>query len=231
MTYEEVLADRGLTEVSIREKVREELSIPLLLKAELGDDFTPTEEEIVEFYNENKQKFAIKESVKARHILIKVEKGASAEVRKAKEAELKAIRKKLLAGGDFGKIAKAKSECTESGPNGGDLGRFGRGRTPKAFEDAAFGQKPMEIGEIVKTDLGYHIVQVLEHDKGGLKPLAEVRETVVKGVERKKRSIATQDYLAKLQKAAKIEYPGAGAAGGANGLFSTKPPASQNRPK
>jgi len=86
--------------------------------------------------------------VRARHILVKELDDATA------------IRKKLLEGGDFSKLAQEHSICP-SKKQGGDLGTFGKGQMVPEFEKAAFSQKPGVIGDVVKTKFGYHIVEVL----------------------------------------------------------------------
>ncbi len=86
--------------------------------------------------------------VKARHILVEQEN-------KALE-----ILDKLKKGGDFAALAKAESLDPGSAAKGGDLGFFKRGAMVKEFDTVAFQLKPGEISEPVKTQFGYHIIQV-----------------------------------------------------------------------
>jgi peptidyl-prolyl cis-trans isomerase D len=95
----------------------------------------------------------VEEQVWARHILV------------ATEEEANNAYAKLVAGEDFGNLAKQISTDTGSGSNGGDLGWFGRGAMVKEFEDAAFSQAVGEIGKPVKSQFGYHIIQVLGHEE------------------------------------------------------------------
>ena len=67
----------------------------------------------------------------------------------------------LQQGVDFATVAKRYSKDTGSGANGGDLGWFGKGAMVAEFETAAFSQKVGEIGKPVKSQFGYHIIQVL----------------------------------------------------------------------
>jgi peptidyl-prolyl cis-trans isomerase C len=77
----------------------------------------------------------------------------------AARAEIDAIRKQLLDGTNFAAMAESKSACP-SGKRGGDLGTFSRGQMVKPFEDAAFSQKVGEIGPVIETDFGFHIIKV-----------------------------------------------------------------------
>jgi len=93
------------------------------------------------------------EQVWARHILVET------------EAEAKTIYNFLQQGSDFATFAKANSKDTGSAVNGGDLGWFGKGAMVPEFEEAAFKLKVGEISEPVKSQFGYHIIQVLGHQE------------------------------------------------------------------
>jgi len=85
--------------------------------------------------------------------------GATNDLRKAK---LETIRKQLLDGANFEDMARNASECP-SASKGGDLGEFPRGKMPRSFETAAFSQKVGEIGKVVETTQGYHLIKVTAH--------------------------------------------------------------------
>ena len=133
------------------------------------------------YYDENKSDYL---QVKARHILIRY-KGSSVPLRKdAKElteeealAKAQEIRKKLVGGGDFATLAKAESDDTGSGANGGDVGTFGRGRMAPPFEEAAFKLPVGELSEPVKSQFGYHIIKVESRQE---KTFIEVRAEIEK---------------------------------------------------
>lgn len=92
------------------------------------------------------------EMVWARHILV------------ATEPEAKLILTKLSEGQDWTTLAAKFSTDTSNNTNGGDLGWFGRGQMVQEFEDAAYALKIGEISQPVKTEFGYHIIQVLGHE-------------------------------------------------------------------
>ncbi|MBO4286863.1 MAG: peptidylprolyl isomerase [Kiritimatiellae bacterium] len=75
-------------------------------------------------------------------------------------ARLENVRQQLLKGADFEQTARAVSECPSS-KKGGDIGEFARGgRLPKEVEEQAFRQDIGEIGPVVRSSLGYHILKV-----------------------------------------------------------------------
>ena len=79
------------------------------------------------------------------------------------------IRKKLISfrdriknGEDFTVLATLYSDDTESAKNGGELGFVGRGSLVPEFESAAFSLKGDQISEVIETQFGYHIIQLIE---------------------------------------------------------------------
>ena len=135
------------------------------------------------YYDGHKNEY---ESVKAKHILIRVKgapmPGAEGKPELTEEqalAKAQDVVKRLKAGGDFAAIAKTDSDDTGSAGQGGDLGEFHRGMMVPPFEEAAFAQKVGEISDPVKSPFGYHVIVVLGHTT---KALAEVRPEIEKSL-------------------------------------------------
>ena len=85
----------------------------------------------------------------ARHILVST------------EAECLELKKKIEDGEDFGELAAAHSSCP-SGQKGGSLGSFGPGQMVPEFDSAVFGGEVGVVQGPVKTDFGYHLLEVTE---------------------------------------------------------------------
>ena len=109
-----------------------------------------------------------------RHILLKTA-GKPATEDAAIKAKAEDLLKQIHAGGNFADLAKKNSEDTGSAAKGGDLDWITRGQTVPEFEQAAFTLKPGETSGLVKTQYGYHILQVLQHEEARLKPFEEVK--------------------------------------------------------
>jgi len=118
--------------------------------------------EISAYYDANKVQFHQPERVRARHILIHVDKDAPQADQDAAKAKAEKIRGELVAGKDFAAAAKEYSDDKGSKDKGGELGFNERGSWVKPFADAAFALKPNEISQPVLSPFGYHLIQVEE---------------------------------------------------------------------
>lgn len=86
------------------------------------------------------------------------------------------LRDRLLAGEDFAALAEEYSDDPGSGAQGGDLGWFGRGMMVAPFEEAAFSLEPGQVSEPVRTDFGYHLIEVIERDANRPKEEAALQQ-------------------------------------------------------
>jgi len=204
VTMEEMLKRNGLTQARLKEEITLGIRIKKLLDQEPSVQAKPSEKEVKEFYEKNKDKFKIPESVHVRHILVASGKDDTEAVKVQKREKIEKIRKELLNGADFAQVAKEKSDCP-SKERGGDLGTFTRGQMIKKFEDAAFKQKKGEIGPVVETEFGWHIIQVLDHTPERIQELTEeVRVSIARYLEKQKKYMALNNLLVRLKDKAKI---------------------------
>ena len=204
VTYDEFLRKNGLTKDQAKEEIRLGVKIEKFVKSSIPENPKVTDKEINDFYKSNKDKFVMPESVHARHILVKTTPGDDAKTLAEKKERAESIRKELLGGADFAQMASAKSDCP-SAQAGGDLGVFVKGQMVKPFDEAAFSQKEKEIGPVVKTEYGYHIIQVIKHE--GPKAVSmneEIKAKISAYLKGQKQEQAYEALLKKLKEKANI---------------------------
>lgn len=169
--------DDNQGEFAIPEQVKVEYLV--FSETALAATLEVSEEEIRKTYDSNQSRYMQGEERKARHILLAVEPGSSAEDRSAVKAKADALLKQVRSNPvKFAELAKANSQDPGSKDNGGDLGYFGRGTMVKPFEDAAFALKRGDISNVVETDFGYHIIQVEDIRGGQGKTLEQARAEI-----------------------------------------------------
>jgi peptidyl-prolyl cis-trans isomerase D len=168
-----------------------------------GGKPTVSDADLQAYYDAHKDAYAVKEQVKARHILISVPQGADAKTDAAAKAKAQGILDQIRKGGDFAALAKANSDDPGSKDSGGELGFFTKGKMVPAFEQAAFALKPGQTSDLVKTDFGYHIINVEEHDQAHEKTLAEVKPEIEPVILQQKLGKAESDYANQLAAEAK----------------------------
>ena len=142
--------------------------------------------ELRKFYDTNKDQFRTADRVKVRHILISTTNKSKEDAAKA-EQKANDLLKQLKAGADFAELAKKNSDDPGSAVKGGDLDWIVRGQTVKPFEDTAFSLAPKSLSGVIKTEYGYHILQVMDKEVARVKPFEEVKDQIA--TERKRQFV------------------------------------------
>lgn len=180
-------------QVLIRDTM-DKLLAHLYVRRHLLPGVTVPEAEVVAYYLAHQHRWRQPETVRARHILFRVASRATAEEIAAVETRAMQIRQRLLAGEDFSRLAKEISEDTGTRNDGGDLGFFTHQGKVAAIADTAFALGDGEISLPVRTSVGYHIIQTIEHCPTLIKPLeavsGEIRSLLLR---LKKREAAVSD--------------------------------------
>jgi peptidyl-prolyl cis-trans isomerase C len=163
---------------------------------------TPSDEEIADYFERNRERFVEAESVTASHILIGVGGQDSAERRAEKRALAESLRQRLLAGEEIAALAREHSTCP-SKSKGGSLGTFGRGQMVGPFEEAAFALRPGQISPVVETGFGYHVIQSFDYRSGEPPTIENTRDRIVTLL----RSHAIERLLRDIRESCDVKHP------------------------
>jgi peptidyl-prolyl cis-trans isomerase C len=134
-----------------------------------------TQEEIQKYYEDNSQMFKSEETASAKHILVDTLE------------EIEKIKVEITNGMPFEQAAQKYSKCP-SAAQGGSLGSFTRGKMVPEFEEAAFKLKVGEISEPVKTQFGYHLIQLDEISSSDMKSLEESKSIIMENISHQKQN-------------------------------------------
>ena len=196
--YRKALAAQGLSEDDFRKELEKGAKVNKLVAQACSEVPDPTEDEVAAFFTAHKDDFVEPPQVLCQHILVK---GTSSEAFE----KIRAIRERIVAGGDFAEEAKKNSDCP-SGAEGGSLGWFGRGMMVPEFDKAAFEMKKGEVSDIVTTQFGYHIIYKADEKGGTARTLVDVHDQIKDLLRHEARGRAMDQFVAELKEKAAVEY-------------------------
>jgi len=163
-----ILKNEGFTMETYREQIAREMKKGRLIEYEIKSKINITDDAIKEYYVKNMAKPEIKEGIRIQQIFLAVPPESSEEKIQELQNLAQNILESLQKGNDFGTLAQQYSQ-DPSAPAGGDLGFFQKGELLPALEEAAYRLKDGEVGPLIKSQLGFHIIKVLEKREGDVK--------------------------------------------------------------
>ena len=158
-----------------------------------------SEAEALQYYQDRPELFRTEELLAASHFL-KMGK-TEEEFDQALEA-VKSIRQRLEKGEDFTELVRSESD--DKG-NDGNLGTFGKGRMVPEFEQAAYALKPGELSQPVKTQFGWHLIQLHDRIAPKVTPFEDIKEKVIEYLTERKKDKVFEAFLDRLKAEATIE--------------------------
>ncbi len=179
------------------EKIKEELLVNMWMKSQM-DSVVVSDSEAKAFYDKNKEKFMQKETVHARHILVKEESEAQKIIDELKSLKGEALKNKFI------ELAKAKS-TGPSASKGGDLGSFSKGQMVPEFDKAVWA---LNVGEItqkpVKTQFGYHVIYLEGKSEAKATEYAQVKDRIIASLKQQQFANKITEIAKELKAKAKI---------------------------
>lgn len=169
--------------------------------AAITDDYAKT------YYDEHPDEFKQPAGRFASHILIRVGHDADDAARMKARNKAEEVRKALLEGADFAQLAATTSECT-SRSRGGDLGFIPRGREAPAFEEAVYSQPIGQIGAVVESPVGFHVIKVTGEQEERMVPFEEVKQRLINGLKRREQQRIIAEYIDGLRERSLIRFDG-----------------------
>ncbi|HET9327672.1 MAG TPA: peptidylprolyl isomerase [Candidatus Eisenbacteria bacterium] len=136
-----------------------------------------TREEVDRHYRSHITEYGAPELIRVRHILLVPKDGSPAADAEAR-ARADDVMRRLKSGESFADLAKKFSDDEGSRDKGGELGVYGHGMMLEDFEHETFSMRPGDLKGPVKTQIGYHVIECLEHAPAETTPLRYAYSTV-----------------------------------------------------
>ena len=172
-------------------------------EASLAKNAQPSDADLKALYQQQIASYQQGEGRQARHILFTVS-GNDPKADAAAKAQAEDVLKQLKAGGDFAKLAEKYSQDPGSAKSGGELGMVEHGQMVKPFEDALFAIKqPGDIAGPVRTQYGYHLIQLENVRTPTVKSFDEVKASLAADYQKKK---ADDEYYSLGDQLANLAY-------------------------
>ncbi len=210
---------QGISFEDFKQNLKNNIITQRVIGQEVGGHITVSNQEIQQYYDQHKTEMERPEQVRLSEILIstqttppvKTEKGETAlpetpgpEVVAAAQAKADQVYELLKKGGKFDDLAKQYSNGPTSAI-GGDLEYFKRGTLSKELEGKVFDMQAGQYTEPIRTNQGFVILKVTEHQTAGVPPLKEVESQIQEQLYMAKMQPALRDYLTKLREDAYID--------------------------
>src|SRR5215469_4300912 len=159
--------------------------------------------DVLAYYNQHKDQYQVKDQVKVKHILIAVQPGSDAKADAAAKAKAEDLLKQIKGGANFADLAQKYSDDPGSKTQGGELGWLDRGKTVPEFDKVAFTLPVGQTSDVIRTQFGYHILQVEDKKTAHMRPLDEVKGEILPILEQQKVGAAEQTFASQLASDAK----------------------------
>lgn len=188
---------RGYDKVpEVAEKVRqyqEGLMENKLYGDYIFSDIKVTEEDLKQYFEQNHDDFTFPEKRRVAHILIDSLETAKDVFKKFKEGE------------SFEVLAKTFSKDSQTSERGGEVGWIGKGEVLPPIERVAFSLNAGEVSDPIQTDLGYHVIKLLEIQPAKRKDFSQAKKEVERKVLQKRKDDKIRFWVDRLKAVSKIE--------------------------
>ncbi len=201
LEFEELLERQKVNLADFRKTYRNQIRRNKVLLMEIRSKIQVDEASLKAQYEKDSSAEIL---IRARHVLLLLDKSASAE--KVEETRKRALqlRERIVSGESFDEIAMKFSEDPSAKSNKGDLGFFKKSDMVEAFSKAAFSLEPGVISMPVRTTFGFHLIEVLESKKETKASFESVKNKLMQQKYQKEYQDKYTKYLADLRKKAKI---------------------------
>ena len=197
--YRRSLAESGLTEGALKERIREQMMVQQLIDAKVRSTITVSPQEVARAIGAHPELAKPGDRVRASHLLVRVDERRSEEQARVL---IEDIRRQLLEGAGFSTFAARYGQAGEEGTS---MGWVAQGELMPELDAALFSLAPGEISAPIKTRLGFHLVKVEERRSATSLSLTDANRSVQHQLYQQKFLAAMTRWLEELKQKAYIE--------------------------
>jgi peptidyl-prolyl cis-trans isomerase SurA len=198
----QALLQQGLTLERLKREIENQIKITKLTTTEVRSRILITPVEVEKYYQEHLEDYQKKEEIKGRHLLLPLAKDALPQEAARVKDQAQYIMDKLNQGADLEQIAKDIPAL--QGRSWSELGYFKRGELIPQLEQALWDLK-MNEAAMVRTHLGYHVVQLTDRVIHTLKDNPQIKQEIENILFQQKLKQQSQRWLENLRQQATID--------------------------
>jgi foldase protein PrsA len=195
---DKLLKQQGVTMDQLKVQLKAQM-LQEAVKAKVDAKVTVSDAQAKKYFEDpaNKSQFVVADQVTARHVLVKT---------KAEAEKVRALLEADNTDAGWKKVAAQYSTDPGSKDSGGSLGSFDKSRMVKPFADAAFALKVDEVSQPVKTQYGWHVIEVTGKTPGKNQTFDEAKATIVQTLKYQLATTAWDKWLKDAEGALGITY-------------------------
>ena len=195
--FQRAVESDGQSWDDLKSQLKNSLLTNEVIRREVGGRIDVGPADVKAYYDAHKSEFNRPEEVVLSEIILSTENKTGADIDAVKK-RAEDLRARVIAGEDFGELAKRYSEDSTS-VNGGALGVYTKGQMPQQLEDAVFKLSKGQMSDVIQTKSGFMILRVDEHYQAGDQPLEAVQEDIQQKIFMQKMDPQLRKYLEQLR--------------------------------
>jgi parvulin-like peptidyl-prolyl isomerase len=231
--FDEALKSEGLTMADLRKQLEKTMIIQRVQQTEVMSKLQVTDAELKMYYDTHKDSFTTKPQLTLREILVSVptsDRGINVGLEEEARAKAEDVRKRLLAGEPFARLAADLSD-SPSKANGGLIGPVTPDVLAPELQKAIEGMKPGDLTPVLRTGRGFQVIKVEALEGAAVKPFEESRNDIADRIANEKRRGEFLKFMEKLRAQAIIDWKNDEVKKAWElGLKQTAAPSSQGQP-
>lgn len=202
--YTKRLAEEGNSLDAVKKEIKSQMLRMRLLRREVQSKIMITDEEIGAYYDKHREDYEGKEAVRIKQIFLTAPADAGRLTRQRVKQQVEELRNRIVKGESFDAISAQYSQGPAAA-QGGDIGYVEKGVILPEVEKAAFALPPGKLSDVIETELGYHLIIVVDQRGAGLKPLSIVRNEIKAKIEEEKLAKKFEEWIEELRKKSFID--------------------------
>jgi parvulin-like peptidyl-prolyl isomerase len=206
--FDAALKQEGLTMADLRKQLERTMIIQRVQQTEIMSKLQVTDAELKMYYDGHKDSFTTKPQLTLREILVAVptsDRGVNVGVEEEAKAKADDIRKRLLAGEPFPRLAADMSD-SPSKANGGLVGPITPDVLAPELQQAIDGLKPGDLTAVLRTSRGFQVIKIETLEPGTIKPFDQSRDEIADRIANEKRRGELMKFMENLRAQAIIDW-------------------------